>query len=217
MLTAGDGFSLPAIYSFLRTTPGSPFPVSDEKVLHRISMFNNTATFGNYISPQEKCCCFLRSPTAWLTSCVRHVANGLKKCLDRIFRFSNCIRSKLLTRLVEFESPNSEFAQSAYMSFLFAFRVPSETIWLIRAYSDDALYTFSPHQGRPFRRYASSPGNISFFAKLSRRGSLKRAASFVAPVSVRYRIGVDLCPARCAPCGLLSAVVWRPGRSCFRR
>ena len=40
----------------------APFPVREEAVLQWISMFNNTATFGNYVSLLEKCCFFSAFP-----------------------------------------------------------------------------------------------------------------------------------------------------------
>ena len=33
----------------------APFPVREEVALQRISVFNNTATFGNYVAILEKC------------------------------------------------------------------------------------------------------------------------------------------------------------------
>ena len=57
----------------------APFPVREEVALQWSSMFNNTATFGNYVSLLEKYCFFLHFPTAWKPPCVRHVAKGLGK------------------------------------------------------------------------------------------------------------------------------------------
>ena len=83
-------------------------------------------------------------PTDWLTPKVRHVAKGLKKSHGHSFRFSNFIRSSLLIQLIHHETIQSEFAQAAFLSFLFALRVPSETLQLRRAFRDDQLLAFSP-------------------------------------------------------------------------
>ena len=47
----------------LRKVP--PCPVADEAALQWRSMFNNAATFGNYVSPHGGWCFFLRYPTRW--------------------------------------------------------------------------------------------------------------------------------------------------------
>ena len=107
-------------------------------------MFNNKATYGNYISHLRKCCFFLNMPTDWLTPKVCHVAKGLKKSQGRGFRFSNFIRSPLLIQLLHRETIQSEFAQAAFLSFLFPLRVPSKTLQLRRAFRNDQLLAFSP-------------------------------------------------------------------------
>ena len=77
---------------------------------------------------------------------MRHVAKGLKKAHGKSFRFANFIRSQLLAKIVEHESTWGEFAQSAFFSFLFSFRVPSEALQLRRAFDDDPLTVFAPQR-----------------------------------------------------------------------
>ena len=60
--------------------------------------------------------------------------------------FANSIRSQLLAKIVEHETPGSEFPQEAFLSFLLSFRVPSEALQLRRAYADDPLTVFSPQR-----------------------------------------------------------------------
>ena len=77
--------SLPGISSafrcyadFCELRKTAAFPPKGETVLQWSSMFRNTATYGNYVCHLEKCCFFLRYPTAWHTAAVRHVVKGLK-------------------------------------------------------------------------------------------------------------------------------------------
>ena len=87
-------------------------------ILYRISVFNDdAAAFGNYVSLLEMAC-FLRFSTTWLTPAVRHVARGLKKCQDRIFRFPNFIRRHLMGKIAARETDRGEFAQACFFSFL---------------------------------------------------------------------------------------------------
>ena len=178
----------------LRQTP--PFPVSKEVVPQRISVFNNSATFGNYVSLLEKCCFFLLFPTTWLTSCVRHAVKGLKKCQDRSFRFSNFIRIRLMTHLIEFESMDAEFAQPAFLSFLFACRVPSDTLCLARSFPDDPLGAFSPQPGNPLIGARVIAGESCLFPKLPRRKNLETGCILRRPCFCALHAinGSLLCP-----------------------
>ena len=128
----------------------APFPAAYETLALRSSVFNDTATFGNYISHMQKCCFLLHFPTDWITPMARHIAKGLEKRLNRRFRFSNFIRSPLLLKLAERESPTIELAQRDWISFLFAPQVRSETPQLRRAYKNDEILQ-SPRQPERLR------------------------------------------------------------------
>ena len=82
------------------------------------------------------------------------------------------MRSKMLTHLIEFESTDAEFAHAAYLSFLFAFRVPSGTLSLPRDFSDDPLDTFSPQLEKDLIGARVIAGEPFLIAKLSRRKNL---------------------------------------------
>ena len=145
--------SLPAISSALNCFSAfcdlrdtRPFPVSEKIVLEWSAVFSDSATFANYIAHLQKACFFIGSPTEWLTPAVRHVAKGLKKCRGNSFKFPNFAQSRPLVRLVKFETVQSEFAQACWLSFLFAFRVPSGTLQLQSAFRNDALAAFSPQK-----------------------------------------------------------------------
>ena len=172
-----------------------------ETVLRRSSVFNNTTTYGNYVCRLQKVCFFLRQSTAWLAQAVRHVAKGMKKSQGRSFRFSNFIRSQLLVKLIEFETPSSEFAQAAFLSFLFAFRAPSETLQLRRAYSTDELLVFAPQQdpaiigvqvvdGGPFL-VVKNPALKMSYRKNITGGCIMRRPCFCGLASRKAR---QLCP-----------------------
>ena len=120
------------------------FPPSEEMVIQWSSVFSNTATYYNYVQHLKNACIFLRLPLNWLTLAVKTIAKGLKKSQDKSFKFSNFIRSDLLLQIIEKLSMDSEFAQACMLSFLFAFRVPSETLSLVRAFKGDQLQLFSP-------------------------------------------------------------------------
>ena len=145
----------------------NPLPPAEETVLRWSSVFNDTATFGNYVPHLRSACFFLRQSTDWLTPSVRHVSKGLKKSQNKSFKFANFIRSRLLARIIQHESSRSEFAQAAFIAFLFSFRVPSEALLLRRNYADDPLSLFSPQEEKAIMGVVAE-GNESFLAaKLS--------------------------------------------------
>ena len=133
--------SLPGVSSayrcytaFCELRKAHPFPPTEELILQWICVFNDTDTYGNYVSLLEKACFSIRFSTTWLTPAVRHAARGLKKCQDRSFRFPNFIRGRLLAKIAAHETDRGEFAQACFFSFLFSFRVPSGTLQLRRAF-----------------------------------------------------------------------------------
>ena len=182
--------------SFCELDNAAPLPPMEETVLRWSSVFNDTATYGNYVGQLQKVCFFLRQSTVWLTPAVRHVAKGLKKSQDRSFRFSNFIRSQLMVKLIEFDTPSREFPQAAFLSFLFAFRVPSETLQLRRAYSADELLVFAPQQDPALIGSQVVDGGPFLVAKLSYRknitgGCIMRRPCFFGLASRKAR---QLCP-----------------------
>ena len=115
--------SLPSLCSALRCYVAfcemrkiTPFPPTDDTVAQWRCVRNNTSTYGNYFSHLQKCRRFLKFPTSWFAPCVRHVAKGLEKCQNRIFRFRKFIRSSPLAKIVELESAKSEFGQASCLS-----------------------------------------------------------------------------------------------------
>ena len=80
--------------------------------------------------------------------CLRHIVRGLGKCQNRSFRCRNPPRISLIARIISHETAETEFAQASFFSLLFAFRAPSETLHLRRAYRNDSLLEFTPQPDR---------------------------------------------------------------------
>ena len=144
--------SLPSVVSalngylkFCQLEAVGPFPITERRVLNWSSVFNDAPTFQNYTIHLQKVCFFLGCSTAWYTPAVKHVAKGLIKCQGKSFKFPNFIRSRLLIRMLRSQGLESESAQACLFSFLFSFRVPSETLMIRRSFNNDRLLEFS-HQ-----------------------------------------------------------------------
>ena len=175
-----------------------PFPVREEVVTQRSSVFGNTSTYGNYVSHLEKCCYFLRLPTTWLTPAIRHIAKGMRKFQDKSFRFPNFIRIQLMLKIIDQDSFASEFAQARFVSFLFSFRVPSETLQMVRSFNSDELDSFSPQPEKALIGVRVIGGESFLIAKLSWRknlssGCILRRPCFCIPRAARAQA---ICPVR---------------------
>ena len=204
----------------------APFPVREEVVKQRSSVFGNTATYGNYVCHLEKCCYFLRYPTTWSTPVIRHIAKGLKKCQDKSFRFPNFIRSPLLLKIINHESSASEFAQACFLSFLFSFRVPSETLQLVRSYNTDELEAFTHQQEKALLGVRTIGGEPFLIAKLSTRKNLSSGCILRRPCfcNLRASTAQAICPVhafwplirhRVDPCQPLFCAVNRRNFNCI--
>ena len=100
------------------------------------------------------------------------MAKGLKKCQDKIFKFPNYIRIRLLIRIIRAESTRSEFAQACLFSLLFSFRVPSETLQIRMAFRNDRLTEFPPHPEKALVGVRRVGGYDFLAAKFPYRGDL---------------------------------------------
>ena len=178
--------SLPAISSALNCYAAfcelrglAPFPPTEQKGSERGAVLSDTATYTNYISHLQKARFFARAPVTWLTPAARHISKGLKKCQGASFRFPNFIRGDILLRLLKMGAIRSEIAQACVLSLLFAFRVPSETLQLRRAYSDDHMLSLAKKRERVHTGVLPLGGDIFLVDTLSFRKNLAGGGLFV--------------------------------------
>ena len=120
------------------------FPVCSDAVLLWSATFRPGRTFAQYIAHLTKASILMRQPTDWLVPDVRAVSRGLKQAQDLSFRFQNYILAGDLLRLLRARQLSTPFGQAAFLSFLFLFRVPSETLLLVRGGQADRIAEFSP-------------------------------------------------------------------------
>ena len=164
--------SIRCYYSFCELRGNPPFPVREAVVIEWSSIFNQWGTFRNYINYLKKACYYLDQPATWYTPALVNIAKGLKLVGKAKYRFPNFIDISLLVRIIKHETRHSEFAQLSYDSFLFALRVPSETIQLVWAYKGDQLNFFYPHAERALIGLRAIQVKNAFFARFNRRKNL---------------------------------------------
>ena len=146
-----------------------PFPISERYVLQMSTLFAETATFQQYVNSLRKVCYILRYPLDWSTKAVCHAAFGLRLAGQNRIRFPNFIRSELIWKMVTQLGPENEFARLAYISFLFAFRVPSEALLLRRAHKRDEVDLFTPQGDKALIACRNVGGSPVLFVKLAWR------------------------------------------------
>ena len=155
-------------------------------ILRRSSVFNEKATFGNYVSLLGKACFFPRFSTKWLTPAVRHVARGLGKCQDRSFRFSELHSEPPANQNCGPRNRSERIRPIVLLSFLFSFRVPSETLQLRRAYATDQLEGFTPQLEKALIAVRTIDGQQFPLVKLTTRKTWPPAAFCAGHVSATW-------------------------------
>ena len=99
-------------------------------------------------------------------------------------------------QILKHETPSSEFAQIAYISFLFALRIPSETLQLIRAYKGGDLDRFSPQAERALTGLNGPKGHERLIIRFTRRKNLPQGCIVAMPCFCKLaeRAAHQLCP-----------------------
>ena len=91
---------------------------------------------------------------------------GDGKCHDVSFKLPNFIQSRLLLRIIRLETAQIEFAQACWLSFLFAFLGPSETLRPQRAFRNDDMSAFSPQRDKAIIGVRDGPEGKFLIAKM---------------------------------------------------
>ena len=133
-------------FSFCELKGTRPFPIKERIILQWSALFNETATFQQYVNSLRKVCYILRHPLDWATRAVVHAAYGLRLASSNRIKFPNFIRSGIIWKLIRFFNDDDEFVHLAYIAFLFALRVPSEALQICRAKKGDEVELFTPQR-----------------------------------------------------------------------
>ena len=144
-----------------------------------------------------RCACFFyRLDIDWLSPAVRHIAKGLAKCQNKSFRLPNFIRIPLVARIIGFEGFSADFAQVAYLSFLFSLRVPSETLALRRASPKDPIVDHTPQPTKALIKLSTIDGKPFLVMKFSVRKNLVYGCILRRPCFFSFGTSraISLCP-----------------------
>ena len=172
------------------------FPPTPDTAQLRSATFKPGGTFSDYLAHLQKASVLMDHPLDWLTPGIRTLAKGLKKAQDLSFKFPNFIQSNDLLTLLRWVKLDSPAGQAYYLSYLFALRVPSETLRLTRAYADGRITEFIPQTDKALigvRTYETTPVLVIKFAF---RENIRNGCILMRPCLCKAdsTLAHDICP-----------------------
>ena len=120
------------------------FPVTPASARRWSAVFHPGKTYAQYVSHLRKACILLQHPTSWFTEEIKTISKGLRNAQDKTFVFPNFLGAADVLRIIRYEGQLAPMAVVAYLSYLFSLRVPSETLRLEKASTQDQLLSFEP-------------------------------------------------------------------------
>ena len=179
------------------------FPPTEDTVQLWSATFRTGKTYNQYLAHLQKACLLLHSPLGWLTPLIRNLAKGLKNAQDLSFKFPNFIESAALITLIRFVKLDSKNGQLYYLAYLFALRVPSEALRLVRAFKDDRITEFIPQTDKALIGTRTFKGTTVLVIKFAFRKNIRNGCILMRPCLCQEesRVANDLCPVhRIWPC-----------------
>ena len=160
-------------YASFCTIIGQPsLPPSEENVVLWGSCFRPGRTFRNYLGHLKKACLLAECAFEWYSTAVREIARGLKFAKQVSFKFPNFIYTQDLFKIINSLGWEDEFAQLAFISFLFSLRIPSEALVMKRAHRRERLEEFSPQHEQVLIGVRSCSKIDCLIVKMNRRKNL---------------------------------------------
>ena len=141
----------------------------------------------------------LNLPTDWLSPAILTIAAGLSNAKVRSPQFHNLIRCNDLVQLLRFPPLRGEFGQLAYMSDIFSLRVPSETLQLVRAFSNDQIAEYKKQDTNSLIGVRTYNATAIHVVKFSFRGNIRNGCILERPCicqDVNKSSTRDWCPVR---------------------
>ena len=172
------------------------FPPTTDTVQLWSATFKPGGTFSDYLAHLQKASVLLDHPLDWLTPAIRTMAKGLKKAQDLSFKFPNFIQTNDLLTLLRWVKLDSPEGQAYFLSFLFALRVPSETLRLTRAFSDDRITEFVPQTDKALIGIRTYETTSVLVIKFAYRKNIRNGCILMRPCLCKAdsTLAHDLCP-----------------------
>ena len=192
--SVSSGINSYAIFRALLRKP--VFPATEDNALMWGSTFKPGRTYRNYLAHLRKACLLIDSSLEWHTPRVRKVARGLKQGRRIAFQFPNFLYTQDLFTIINKLGWGSRFAQLSFISFLFPLRIPSEALFLRRAFSGDRINEFSPQNDKVLVGVREFKGCGCLIIKMTWRKNLEGECLLRRPCLCEESLGGGrrLCP-----------------------
>ena len=133
--------------------------------LQWISLFSEAATSRQYANSMRKSRCAIRKPTDWSAPAVIHAEFALRLAGRCRTTLPNFVRSELIRRLISAGHGISGLLRVSNLTFLGAFRVPSEALLIQRAQMVGEADIYPPQKEKSLIAHRSIGGQLLFIAK----------------------------------------------------
>ena len=172
------------------------FPPTTDTVQLWSATFKPGGTFADYLAHLQKASALMDHPLDWLTTGVRSISKGLKKAQDLSFKFPNFIQSADLLIILRWVKLDSQAGQAYFLSYLFGLRVPSETLRLTRAYSDDRITEFIKQEDKALIGIRTYKTTQVLVVKFAYRKNIRNGCILMRPClcGAASKTATDLCP-----------------------
>ena len=174
----------------------SHFPVREKTIPERIAISKPWATFSNYVGYIRKAGFFSQEPLLYDTAAVKSIIAAPKLEGKGKYRFPNFIQTDTVGEILKHGPRDSPFAKLAYISFLYAIRVPSEALLLRRAYRNDELANFAPMKALALTAIRGEMPNERLAIRFLLRANLPQGCILTRPCFCALSRSQDrnLCP-----------------------
>ena len=135
-----------------------------------------------------------------MTPTDKEMSTGLMNAQGVSFKFPNFIKSEALIDLLAFIKVDSAMGQACFLSYLFALRVPSEAMRLVRAFADGRMAEFAPQEDKALAGARSFKGTEVSAIKFPVRKNIRNGCILMMPCLCEEEMVTAnaLCPAHMA-------------------
>ena len=146
-----------------------PFPPTNGAVSRWSTVFAPGKSYALYVNRLVKACHLMGIDESWRTGITTSIAKGLRNKLSGRNRFRNSLTPSTLDKLIMFESWESELARLCYVAYLFTLRLPSESLILTRALSNELLLSDEAPSSPAVIGLREFQGEMRLVLKLAKR------------------------------------------------
>ena len=134
--------------SFCTLLGRPPLPPLEDTVVLWGSCLRPGRTYRNYLGHLKKASLLAECSLERYSTDVKEIARGLRHAKKTAFQFPNFLYTQDLFAIINFLGWHEEFAQLAFLSFLFSLMIPSEALPMRKAHRHERIEEFIPQNDK---------------------------------------------------------------------